>query len=121
MSEYDTDYETNVDIDGDGEWDDVSITEHPDGSVTLEGDVDADGRVDFVGYDVDADGLVDHADYDSDGDGDLDTRWTDDDGDGWLDSSTPIADDSTPSGQAGSEGETTPPGVQSKVVPDPQD
>ncbi|MGH3656309.1 MAG: hypothetical protein ACRDUA_06595, partial [Micromonosporaceae bacterium] len=101
MSEYDT----NVDIDGDGEWDEVEITENADGSVTLEGDVDGDGQTDFVGTDENADGLVDYADYDTDGDGQLDTRMTDVDGDGWLDTTEPIEDDAEPSGTEGSGGE----------------
>lgn len=111
-------YETSVDIDGDGDWDDVSVTADADGAVTLEGDVNGDGRTDFVGYDLDADGLVDRADYDTDHDGKLDTRWTDHDGDGWLDSAQPIVDDAddtagpTPDAAAGD-------GVRSKVLPAP--
>jgi hypothetical protein len=125
-----SEYETSVDIDGDGTWDDVSVTGHADGSVTLEGDVDGDGRTDFVGYDEDADGLVDHADYDTDGDGDLDTRWTDDDGDGWLDSSEPIVDDpqatggEAEGGDGSADAEGGDPGaggLRSKAVPAPGD
>jgi heat shock protein beta len=121
-------YETSVDIDGDGHWDDVSATGHADGSVTLEGDVDGDGRIDFVGYDADADGLVDHAEYDTDGDGVLDTRWTDHDGDGWLDDSEPIVDDRAGSdgaedpaagGSGGGTGDPADDGIRSKVVPAP--
>ena len=116
-------YETNVDIDGDGHWDDVSVTEHADGSVTLEGDVDGDGQIDFVGYDEDADGLVEYADYDTDGDGGLDVRWTDDDGDGWLDSSESIVGDpaATDDTESDRDGDSAEHGVQSKMVPAPGD
>jgi hypothetical protein len=109
-------YEASVDIDGDGDWDDVSVTDNADGSVTLEGDVDGDGRTDFVGYDLDADGLVDHADYDTDRDGEVDTRWTDHDGDGWLDSSHPIVDDDTARATPDA---ATSDGIRSKAVPAP--
>ncbi|SHM20466.1 hypothetical protein SAMN05443668_112235, partial [Cryptosporangium aurantiacum] len=30
-----SDYETNVDVDGDGQWDDVNYSENADGSVTI--------------------------------------------------------------------------------------
>lgn len=101
MSEYDT----NVDVDGDGNWDDVDFTENSDGSVTITADMNNDGRIDFVAQDDDRDGLVDHATYDENFDGTPDTTWTDVDGDGYLDTSrdlpqgnAPTADGEAPSG-----------------------
>lgn len=79
-------YTTRVDADGDGRWDDFTVTERSDGGVDLSVDRDGDGRAEFVGHDLDRDGLIDEASTDEDGDGVLDTRWVDNDGDGWLDS-----------------------------------
>ena len=51
-----SEYETNVDVDGDGQWDDVDYTENADGSVTITADQNDDGKIDFVGHDYNADG-----------------------------------------------------------------
>jgi hypothetical protein len=78
-------YTTRVDANGDGRWDNFTVTNRDDGGVDLNVDRDGDGNVEFVGHDLDRDGLIDEATTDEDGDGTLDTRWVDNDGDGWLD------------------------------------
>lgn len=78
-------YTTRVDADGDGRWDEFTVTDRADGGADLSVDRDGDGRAEFVGHDLDRDGLIDEATTDDDGDGVLDTRWVDTDGDGWLD------------------------------------
>jgi hypothetical protein len=78
-------YTTRVDADGDGRWDEFTVTDREDGGVDLSVDRDGDGRAEFVGHDLDRDGLIDEATTDEDGDGTPDTRWVDTDGDGWLD------------------------------------
>lgn len=78
-------YQTRVDVDGDGTWDEHRLRASRDGGVQIEADLDRDGRIDFVGHDTDADGLVEWSAYDTDGDGTLETRRYDDDGDGWMD------------------------------------
>ncbi|MFV2021238.1 Os1348 family NHLP clan protein [Micromonospora sp. LOL_023] len=80
-------YQTRVDVDGDGEWDQHIVRGRADGGVDILVDHDGDGRVDFVGRDDDADGLVESAAYDTDGDGFSEQVHYDDDGDGWLDRS----------------------------------
>ncbi|WP_326555324.1 hypothetical protein [Micromonospora sp. NBC_01813] len=80
-------YQTWVDVDGDGEWDQHVVRGRADGGVDILVDHDSDGRVDFVGRDDDADGLVESAAYDTDGDGFFEQVHHDDDGDGWLDRS----------------------------------
>jgi hypothetical protein len=79
------DYTTRVDANGDGRWDDFTVTNREDGGVDLSVDRDGDGHAEFVGHDLDRDGLIDEATTDTDGDGALDTQWVDTDGDGWLD------------------------------------
>lgn len=79
------DYETRVDADGDGTWDEYRAVERGDGGVDLLVDRDGDGRVDWVGHDLDRDGLIDSADVDLDHDGVLEAHFVDDTGDGWLD------------------------------------
>ncbi|HEX3731324.1 MAG TPA: hypothetical protein VHU91_00115 [Mycobacteriales bacterium] len=83
-------YHTHVDIDGDGHWDHVSYAENPDGSVTITGDANHDGQVDFRALDHNADGIIESATYDNNFDGTMDTGWTDSDGDGYLDAHSPI-------------------------------
>lgn len=78
-------YTTRVDANGDGRWDDFTVTNREDGGVDLSVDRDGDGHAEFVGHDLDRDGLIDEATTDTDGDGALDTQWVDTDGDGWLD------------------------------------
>lgn len=78
-------YQTRVDADGDGSWDEHRLLATPDGGVQIAVDLDQDGRADFVGHDENADGLVEWSGYDRDGDGTLETRMFDDDGDGWMD------------------------------------
>lgn len=82
----DGEYETEVDFDGDGTWDEHQIEQTEDGSVLISGDTNNDGRIDVVAVDEDADGLVDAAVYDTDHDGRPDETLVDTDGDGWLDS-----------------------------------
>lgn len=86
------DYQTRVDVDGDGTWDAHTAYERPDGGIEIHADMDGDGRVDFIGYDSNRDGLVERADYDQDFDGRMDTRMYDDTGDGWLDRREKIAE-----------------------------
>ncbi len=52
-----SEYETNVDVDGDGQWDDVNYEQNADGSVTITADQNNDGVVDFVAQDYNADGI----------------------------------------------------------------
>jgi len=93
------DYHPNVDIDGDGHWDQYTVQGRADGGVDLVGDSDHDGRADFVGHDDNSDGVIDSADYDTDADGVLDTHMADVNGDGWMDTSV---SDQQPQGRIGS-------------------
>ena len=80
------DYQTRVDVDGDGDWDRHTLRAGPDGGVDILVDVDADGRPDFIGHDTDADGLVDVGRPTTrTGTASSRRRSYDDDGDGWLD------------------------------------
>lgn len=82
------DYHPQIDVNGDGLWDEYTVVARTDGGVDLVADVDHDGRADFIGHDDNRDGLIDAADYDKNGDGRFETHMADADGDGWLDSST---------------------------------
>jgi len=81
-------YQTRVDVDGDGRWDEHILVGRRDGGVDIVVDRDGDGRADFIGHDLDADGRVDSADYDKNSDGFFEKTMYDDDGDGWLDRTT---------------------------------
>lgn len=80
-------YQTRIDVDGDGTWDAHRAYERTDGGVDLYADINNDGAADFTGHDYDRDGLVDAAEFDANLDGTLDTRMYDDSGDGWMDRS----------------------------------
>lgn len=80
-----TDYDTRVDVNGDGRWDQHLYRERSDGGIDIVADMDRDGRADFIGHDYDRDGLVDAADYDKNRDGTFETHMFDDDRDGWMD------------------------------------
>ena len=82
-------YQTRVDANGDGRWDEFTTIDRGGQGVDLAVDRDHDGRVDWVGHDFDRDGLIDEASVDHDNDGTLETRWVDSDGDGWLDTRLP--------------------------------
>jgi len=69
-------YHTHVDIHGDGHWDHVAYPEHPDGSVTITGDENHDGHIDFIATDRNHDGIIESAMYDDNHDGTMDTLWT---------------------------------------------
>jgi hypothetical protein len=92
-------YHPNVDVDGDGNWDQYTVRARGDGGVDVVADMDHDGRADFVGHDVNRDGIVDSADYDEDHDGRLETHMTDVNGDGWMDTRAVDPQASTPTGQ----------------------
>ncbi len=66
------DYETRVDADGDGTWDEHRAVER------------GDGGVDIL-VDRNRDGLIDSADVDLDHDAVFEAHFVDDTGDGWLD------------------------------------
>jgi hypothetical protein len=82
-------YQTRVDANGDGRWDQFSTIDRGGQGVDLAVDRDHDGRVDWVGHDLDRDGLIDEASVDHDNDGTLETRWVDANGDGWMDTRLP--------------------------------
>jgi len=85
-----SDYDTRVDVDGDGSWDTHTVYERAGGGVDVHADMNNDGVVDFIGHDLDRDGLIDEAKFDQNFDGTFDTHMVDDDGDGWMDRSEPI-------------------------------
>jgi hypothetical protein len=78
-------YDTHVDVDGDGVWDDHTIHEIPGGSVDVLADMNHDGRPDFVGHDYNRDGLIDSSEYDRDFDGRFETHMSDTNHNGWQD------------------------------------
>lgn len=79
------DYHVNVDVDGDGHWDDHVVVGRADGGVDVLVDSNHDGRVDFVGHDYNRDGILDDAVTDDNHDGTFDTLHIDKNGDGWMD------------------------------------
>jgi hypothetical protein len=95
-------YQTRVDANGDGRWDQFSTIDRGGQGVDLAVDRNHDGRIDWVGHDLDRDGLIDEASVDHDNDGTLETRWVDGNGDGWLDSRLPAQP--PPAGAAGAAG-----------------
>jgi hypothetical protein len=79
------DYHVNVDVDGDGHWDDHVVVARSDGGVDVLVDSNHDGRVDFIGHDYNRDGILDDAVTDDNHDGKLDSLHIDKNGDGWMD------------------------------------
>jgi hypothetical protein len=85
-------YQTRVDANGDGRWDQFTTIDRGSRGVDLAVDRNHDGRVDWVGHDLDRDGLIDEASVDHNYDGTLETRWVDQNGDGWMDTRQPWPD-----------------------------
>lgn len=109
--------EYNVDVDGDGTWDEHQVTQEADGSVTITADMNNDGRADFVAHDYDGDKLVDDATYDDNFDHKLDTTWHDNTGDGYLDSSSPVVDPQAPLMDGDASGEAAAAPAEYQEVP----
>ena len=78
-------YRNRVDADGDGDWDKATYSAREDGGVDIMVDVNADGKVDFIGRDFDRDWKVDEATIDRDKDGVFEKTMYDDNNNGWLD------------------------------------
>jgi hypothetical protein len=93
----DGEYQTEVDFDGDGTWDEHDVQQTEDGSVLISGDMNHDGRTDVVAVDEDGDGLVDGAVYDTDYDGKPDETLIDTNHDGYLDREVDDGSDVPPS------------------------
>jgi hypothetical protein len=75
----------DVDVNGDGVVDDVTVVRYTDGSQAAVVDTDHDGTADLVGLDRDGDGAVERLDTDENGDGHLETSYVDVDEDGVVD------------------------------------
>jgi hypothetical protein len=75
----------DIDVDGDGVSDDVTVVGYTDGSWAVVVDTDHDGTADMVGVDSDGDGRLDTVLADRDADGRVDTTVVDRDEDGRAD------------------------------------